>query len=108
MRIFATSRPTPKATPENLMSEMDAEIAVGRELYRDGVILEAYMDLDYSRTYMIIEVPTVEEAKARFDQYPQVRAGLIEFEFTPLIGMPAVSQVHEADGKPMPAWWPSS
>lgn len=74
--------------------------------YREGLILEAYMDRNYSRTFMILEAPSVEAAKARFDTFPHVRAGLISFEFTPLTGMPAVAQVHEAEGTALPDWWP--
>ncbi len=106
MRIFATSKPTAKATPETLMQDMEEEVAKGRAFYRDGLIVQAYMDLNYLRTFMILEAPSVAEAKARFDTYPQVREGLIEFEFTTLIGMPAIAQVHEADGIALPDWWP--
>jgi hypothetical protein len=55
---------------------------------------------------MILEAPSVEAAKARFDTYPQVQAGVIEFEYVPLIGMPAIAQVHEQDGTVLPGWWP--
>jgi hypothetical protein len=106
MRIFATSSPTTKATPENLYEGMDEEVAKGRAFYRSGLIVEAYMDPAYERTFMILEAVSIEAAKAHFDTYPQVRAGLIAFEFTPLIGMPAISQVHEQDGTSLPAWWP--
>ncbi|GGA58742.1 hypothetical protein [Sphingomonas psychrolutea] len=107
MRIFATSKPTASATTEELMADMEDEIAAGRRFYREGLIVEAYMDPHYSRTFMILEAESVEAAKARFDTYPQVRQGLIEFEYWPLIGMPAVAQVHEAEGTPMPLWWPA-
>lgn len=107
MRIFATSTPTERATPDALMLGMEEEVAAGRAFYRDGLIVQAYMDPDYARTFMILEAPSVEAAKARFDNYPQVREGLIRFEYTPLIGMPAVGQVHEADGTAMPDWWPA-
>lgn len=106
MRIFATSAPTAAATPDQLMADMDAEVAKGRELYRDGLIIEAYMDPDYTRTFMILEAPSLDAARARLDEYPQVRAGLIAFTLTPLIGMPAVAQVHESDATPLPPWWP--
>jgi hypothetical protein len=108
MRIFATSTPTAKATPDALMQDMEEEIAAGRGFYSEGLIVQAYMDPDYTRTFMILEAESVEAAKARFDTYPQVREGLIEFTFTPLIGMPAVSQVHEAKGTPLPDWWPAT
>lgn len=106
MRIFATSTATGRATPEALMADMEEEVAAGRAFYRDGLILQAYMDPDYTRTFMILEAPSVAAAKARFDTYPQVRAGLIRFDYVPLIGMPAVAQVHEEDGTSLPAWWP--
>lgn len=107
MRIFATSIPTDKATPDALMRDMEEEVAAGRAFYREGLIVQAYMDPEYSRTFMILEAPSVDAARAKFDAYPQVHEGLIRFEFTPLIGMPAVAQVHEADGTPMPDWWPT-
>lgn len=108
MRILATSKPTATATPEALMKEMDEEVAAGRAFYAEGLIVEAYMDPEYTRTFMILEAASVDAAKARFDTYPQVREGLIEFEYWPLIGMPAVAQEHEADGTPLPSWWPAS
>lgn len=108
MRIFATSTPTAKATPEALMGDMEDEVAAGRAFYRDGLIVQAYMDPAYTRTFMILEADSVAAAKARFDAYPQVREGLIEFSFTPLIGMPAIAQVHEAEGTQLPDWWPTA
>ncbi len=106
MRIFATSKPTAQATPEALMADMEAEVAAGRSFYSDGLILQAYMDPEYTRTFMILEAESIAAAKARFDTYPQVREGLIAFEYTPLIGMPAIAQVHEQTGDPLPYWWP--
>lgn len=107
MRILATSRPTDLATPAALTRGMDAEVATGRGFYRDGLIVQAYMDPEYTRTFMTLEADSVEAAKARFDAYPQVRDGLIAFEYTPLVGLPAVAQVHEADGTALPGWWPA-
>ncbi len=106
MRIFATSRPTAAATAEVLMAEMEAEVEAGRSFYADGLIVEAYMDSAFERTFMILEAESVAAAKAMFDTYPHVRAGLIAFEFTPLIGMPAVRRHHEAQGSALPDWWP--
>lgn len=108
MRIFATSTPTEKATPEALMQDMGAEVAAGRAFYEEGLIVQAYMDPEYTRTFMILEAESIEAAKARFDLYPQVREGLIVFDYTPLIGMPAIAQVHEQQGRPLPDWWPEA
>lgn len=107
MRIFATSSPTATATPEDLMKDMDAEIAKGRQFYEEGLIVQAYMDPAYTRTFMILEAESVEAALARLDEYPQVKAGVIAFTLTALVGMPAVSQVHAARGDGLPNWWPA-
>lgn len=108
MRILAISRPTARFTPAAAEASMAAEVARGRAFYRDGLIVQAYMDPGYQRAHMILEADSIAAAKARFDSYPQVQAGLIEFEYTPLIGMPAVAQVHTEDGTPLPAWWPAA
>jgi hypothetical protein len=88
------------------MADMDAEIEQGRRFFEEGLIVEAYMDQGYTRTFMILEAESIEAAKARLDTYPHVAAGLIEFEYTPLVGMPAVARSLEARGLPLPAWWP--
>ncbi|WP_376098995.1 hypothetical protein ACE7GA_10040 [Roseomonas sp. CCTCC AB2023176] len=108
MRIFATSKPTPAATEAALMADMEEELAAGRRFYEEGLILQAYMDPAYKRTFMVLEAESVEAAKARFDTYPQVARGLIAFDYTPLIGMPAIAQVHEQKATPLPDWWPRS
>ena len=107
MRILAISRPTATATPEALQEDMDAEIAQGARFYEDGLILEAYMDPGYEQTFMLLDAPSIEAAGEAFGAYPQVAAGLIEFDFTELIGMPAVATVHEQRGDSLPAWWPA-
>jgi uncharacterized protein YciI len=106
MRFFATTHTTADATPEQLAATMEEEIAVGKRLYRSGVILEAYADSERRRTFMIVEAPNLAAARATFDMYPQVRAGLIAVEMVPLIGLPAIGSVHAEDGKPLPPWWP--
>ena len=108
MKIFAASVPTEGATAEMLMKDMEAEVAKGRQFYEEGLIVQAYMNPEYTRTFMILEAESIDAAKARFDEYPHVKAGLISFSFTPLIGMPAVSQVHERRGEALPSWWPES
>ncbi len=106
MRILATSHVTAAATPEKLAATIEDEIAVGKQLYRDGVIVQAYADPELRRTFMIVEAPSIEAAREAFDAYPQVRAGLIAFDFVPLIGMPAIASVHREVGTPLPDWWP--
>lgn len=107
MRIFASSKTTAKATPEALRDDMDAEVAVGKRLFEQGLIVQAYMDPSYTDTYMILEAASIADAKASFDTYPLVRAGLIVYEFTPVVGMPAVAQSLQERNQPQPGWWPA-
>jgi muconolactone delta-isomerase len=108
MRFFATTHVTPDATPQQLAATMDEEIAVGKRLYRDGVILQAYSDTGRRRTFMIVEAPNAAAAREIFDDYPQVCAKLIDVEIIPLIGLPAIASVHGEDGRPLPDWWPEA
>lgn len=108
MRILATSRPTAAATPEALAADMDAEIAQGARFYEQGLIVEAYMDRGYERTFMLLDAPDVATAQEAFQAYPQVAAGLITFDFVELVGMPAVAAVHRDRGDALPGWWPET
>lgn len=107
MRILAITRPTDRATPEALQADMDAEIAQGVAFYEEGLIREAYMDTGYERAFMLVEAESVEALAERFAAYPQVAAGLIAFDYIPVVGLPAIAQVHEARGEPLPDWWPA-
>jgi len=107
MRIVAISHATPHATPDAMQRDMDAEVALGKQFFEQGLIVEAYMDPSYTDTFMILEAVSVADAQAAFDTYPMVRAGLITFAFTPLVGMPAVAQSLQERNQPLPTWWPA-
>lgn len=108
MRFLASSAPTAAATPEGLQADMDAEIAKGRQLYEDGIVLEAYMSLDYAKAFLLLDAAGQAEAEALLAEYPQVREGLISFSVQPLVGLPAVEQSHQDAGTALPAWWPQA
>jgi len=108
VKILAISEPAPDVTPGGFDGYMDAEVAKGKQFYLDGLIEQAYMDPTYTRTFMIVEAPSIDDARARFDTYPRVAAGLISFTFIPLVGMPAVANAEHERGTPLPAWWPGA
>jgi uncharacterized protein YciI len=107
MRFLATTHVTSNATPEQLAATLDEEIAVGKRLYRNGVILQAYADTDRRRTFMIVEAPNLDAARETFDAYPQVRANLLAVDVVALIELPAIASVHAEDGNALPDWWPA-
>lgn len=107
MLILAISDTTDAATPEALEADMDAEIAQGVAFYEQGLIRQAFMDTSYERAYMLVEAESVESVAEQFSRYPQVAAGLIVFDYVPLVGLPAIAKVHEDRGDPLPDWWPA-
>ncbi len=106
MRILAISKSTPKATPEALTRGMNDEVAKGKQFFEQGFIIEGYMDPTYTEAYMILESPSVEEARITLASYPNTQAGLNTWDLFPLIGLPAISQSLQDRHLPLPTWWP--
>lgn len=106
MKILAISERQPHATPDMVAEHMPAEIARAKQFYLDGLIEQAYMDATYTQTFMIVEADDVSAVREQFDTYPQVAAGLITFTLIPLVGLPAVAEVEQDRGRPLPVWWP--
>lgn len=106
MRILAVSKTLSRATPEALQRARKAETERGKQLFEQGVILEGYMDATFTIAYMLLECASVEEAEALCATYPMVQAGFITFEYTPLVGLPAIEQSLQERHLPLPTWWP--
>ena len=106
MRILAISNVTEKATPEAMQREMQAELAAGKRLFEQGVILEGYVDTHYTNVYLLLECESVAAAEQACLIYPLVQAGMLTFTFTPLLGLPAVKQSLNERNLPLPDWWP--
>lgn len=106
MKIFAHSRPTATATPDALAHDMDREVATGRRYYEEGFIEQAYMDVSFTETFMILEAENVDAARTKLAEYPHVKRGLIAFEVVPIVGLPAVERSFSEAKLPRPAWWP--
>ena len=106
MRYLAISRPTGRPRNTGEPDDMDAEIANGRRLYEQGVIVEGYMDPGYSTAYFLIDAPDLDTVRAHLATYPQVRSGQSTYDVVQLIGLPAIAQSAKDHGQPLPAWWP--
>jgi hypothetical protein len=107
MRFLAISRSTGKVLDQALADDMDAEIANGRRLFEAGFIVQGYMDPTYTTAIFIIEASSEEDAQQQLGTYPQVIAGLSNYDLTPLIGLPAIEQSISAASGTLPTWWPS-
>ena len=90
--ILAIGKVTDKATPAAMQREMQGEVAAGQRLFEQGVIVEGYMDANYTNVYLLLECESVSAAEAACATYPLVQLGMLAFEFIPLLGLPAIKQ----------------
>ncbi|HEV2155785.1 hypothetical protein [Bradyrhizobium sp.] len=83
-RILAVGNLTSKATPAALPAVLAREVPATLELYLAGKIDGWYARPDQTGVVFILDVTTVEAAKALLDPLPLGQAGMMTFEFTPL------------------------
>ena len=83
-RVLAIGNLTPKATPAALPAVLAREVPATLELYLAGKIDGWYAKPDQTGVVFILNVTTVEAAKALLDPVPLGQAGMMTFELTPL------------------------
>jgi len=83
-RVLAVGNLTSKATPEALPAVLAREVPATLELYLAGKIVGWYARPDQTGVVFILDVTTVEAAKALLDPLPLGQAGMMTFELTPL------------------------
>jgi hypothetical protein len=83
-RVLAVGNLTSKATPAALPAVLAREVPATLELYLAGKIVGWYAKPDQTGVVFILDVTTVEAAKALLDPLPLGQAGMMIFEFTPL------------------------
>lgn len=83
---------------------MNAEMDTALHLYQEGVLHEAYMDDTYTSAVLLLDANDLAAATDQLSRYPMVRNGLIQFQLTPLVGLPAIKDDRQPNGRPL--WWP--
>jgi hypothetical protein len=91
MRFLAIGHHTVAYTAEAAEALLPAEMRTARALYRERVIREAYMDQSYSDAVLLLDAADLDTATEQLNRYPMVRAGLVQFRITPLVGLPAIA-----------------
>jgi muconolactone delta-isomerase len=64
---------------------VDAEIARARELYADGFIRQIWHRGDRPGACILIEADSIEQARARLQTLPLIRAGMLDVSIVPLV-----------------------
>ena len=64
---------------------MEAEAGRARELYAAGFIRQIWYRADLPGACMVLEADSLDEARARLDTLPLIRAGMLEVSIVPLV-----------------------
>jgi muconolactone delta-isomerase len=84
MKLLALERELPGAAAEAFQPHLKAEARRVWELQQSGLLREIYFNSDQHTAVLMLECPSVEEARDLLAGLPLVAAGLIEFEILPL------------------------
>jgi muconolactone delta-isomerase len=84
MKILALEKELPNATAEALQPHLKAEALRVWELQQSGLLREIYFNSSQHTAVLVLECPSVEEARQLLSTLPLVAAGVIEFEIIPL------------------------
>lgn len=93
MKIIALSHDVPGVSDEQFAPHLKAESLRAWELVQANVLREIYFRADESSAVLIFECASVDEARALTDTLPLVKAGLIAFDFIPLIAYPGFARL---------------
>jgi hypothetical protein len=85
LKILAIERERSGATPERFQPHLRAEAARVWELYGADAIREMYFDRDHHTAVLMLECPSVEQAREILSTLPLVREELIAFNLIPLV-----------------------
>jgi hypothetical protein len=83
MKVFAIASATPALTPEKIQQHMPNEVPATLKLYLDGKV-EQFWFREKAGPIFLMNVESVEQAKATLDALPLVADGLMSYELLPV------------------------
>ena len=84
MKILALEHELPEATADKFWVHARDEARTVWALHQAGVIRETYFRVDRIEAVLVLECPSVEDAREALSTLPFVQNGLITFELIPL------------------------
>ena len=85
MKLLALEKELPAMTAEQFLPLLKDEARRVWELQQSGQLREIYFNSEQHTAVLVLECPTVEEARSFLAMLPLVQAGLITFDLIPLI-----------------------
>jgi hypothetical protein len=83
MKVFAIATASSALTPEKLGEHMPNEVPATLKLYLDGHV-EQFWFREKAGPIFLMNVESVEQAKATLDKLPLVADGLMSYEYLPV------------------------
>ena len=83
MKVFAIASAQPSLTPDKLQQHMPNEVPATLKLYLDGKV-EQFWYREKAGPIFLMNVESVEQAKATLDALPLVADGLMTYELLPV------------------------
>jgi len=93
MKILALEHELPEATAEGFKEYAKDEARKVWELVQAGVIRESYFRVDRSEAVLVLECPSVDDARDVLSMLPFVQNKLITFELIPLKAYPGFERL---------------
>ncbi|TND09200.1 MAG: hypothetical protein FD123_1603 [Bacteroidetes bacterium] len=84
MKIIAIDRIMPSASDERIREVVIQEAIHTWVLYSNDVIRELYFRKDRPGVVLVLECPSVGDARMLLSSFPLVKAGVIEFDIIPV------------------------
>jgi hypothetical protein len=83
MKVMAIAAPTTALTPDTLKPYMPSEVPHTLQLYLDGKV-EQFWFVEKSGPIFLMNVESIEQARATLDTLPLVAAGLMTYDLKPV------------------------
>ncbi|HEY4296591.1 MAG TPA: hypothetical protein VGM85_08970 [Paraburkholderia sp.] len=83
MKVFAIASAQPTLTPEKIQQHMPNEVPATLKLYLEGKV-EQFWFREKAGPIFLMNVESVEQAKATLDALPLVADGLMSYELLPV------------------------
>jgi hypothetical protein len=83
MKVFAIASPKPSLTPEKIQQHMPNEVPATLKLYLDGKV-EQFWFREKAGPILLMNVESVEQARATLDTLPLVADGLMSYDLIPV------------------------
>lgn len=84
MKILAIDKVMPDATPDKVKETFMDEVNYTVKMYLADVVREMYFRQDRSGTILMLEAPSLEDARSLINKMPMVQEGLIDYELIPV------------------------